>query len=84
MSKIPDAKNHRKFRFSGKKLKSARTKWGLTQKQIMARLVEMGYTKASTQLIDDWETERIKCPSLEYVMALADIFKVNIDFFLKD
>jgi len=66
-----------KIDFSKDKLKARREKLGLTINNVVGLLWDMGHTKASPQLLHNYESGK-HVPGMEYALSLAAIYKCSV------
>ena len=74
---MPKHKNTELFKHIGLKIRIKRRELNFSQEKL-AEMLNVAYTQ-----VYKYETGRFKIP-LDYLMELADIFKVDLNYFLSD
>jgi transcriptional regulator with XRE-family HTH domain len=74
---MPKHKNYELFKYIGLKIRIKRRELNLSQEKL-AEMLNVAYTQ-----VYNYETGKFKIP-LDYLMELADIFKVDLNYFLSD
>jgi transcriptional regulator with XRE-family HTH domain len=65
----------------GKRLKELRERFGLTQRDLAQHFAGTGSLRAAQTRITNWETGRY-VPSVSYLLQLANIFQVSLDWLI--